>query len=133
MSEFNANDFEEALDFFILSGFSDGPRSLLEIQQRVKWAEGLLVLAAARKWTRSLGSLTTALERLQHEGWLKPERLGEQPGPEIIYSLTDAGDLQLEQERARRHLIVSQFVEDGELDGSFRRFLNSNGPLGPNY
>ena len=102
MAKFNANDFEGATDFFILSGFSDGPRSLSEIQQRVNWAERLLYLAAKRKGKRGLGSLSEALERLQSDGYLRHERLGEQPGAEIIYSLTDAGERRLEQERARQ-------------------------------
>ena len=131
MTDFNARDFEGMRDFFILSGFSDGPRSLVEVQQREKWAERLLVVAAARRGTQSFDSLATALERLQREGWLKSERSGEQPSPEITYSLTEAGEQRLEQERERRHLMVSQFVEDSELDASFRRFLDREGPFGP--
>jgi DNA-binding PadR family transcriptional regulator len=131
MAEFNANDFEDTLDFFILTGFSDGPRSVAEIQQRVQWAERLLYFAAVRQGKRGAGSLSQALERLQVEGCLKLERLGGQPGAEIVYFLTDAGEHRLEQERARRRLMVLQFVEDAELDGSFRRFLDLEGPLWP--
>ncbi len=91
MSEFNAGDFEDTLDFHSY-WFSDGPRSLPEIQQRVRWAERLLYLAATRKGKRGLDSLPEALERLKIEGCLEGERLDPQPGMEIIYSLTDAGE-----------------------------------------
>ncbi len=131
MTEFNANDFEGTLEFFILSAFSDGPKSLVEIQQRAQWAEQLLGLATARKATRDFGSIFTALERLQREGCLKREQVGAQPSPEVLYSLREVGEQRLKQERARRHSMVSQFVEDAELDHSFRRFLNRKGPLGP--
>jgi DNA-binding PadR family transcriptional regulator len=129
MAEFDANDFEGTLDFFILSAFGDGPRSLSEIQRRAKWAERLLYLAATRKGKRGPDSLSEALGRLQREGCIKFERLGQQSGADIIYSLTDAGEHRLEQERARRHVIVSEFVEDSELDSSFRKFLDSKSPL----
>lgn len=124
MAGFDANDFERALDFFILSGFSDGPRSLPEIQQRVQWEERLLYVAAKRKGMQGLSPLPEALARLQSEGFLKGDRSGEQPSTETIYSLTDAGKYRLEQERARRRLMVSQFVEDEDLESSFRRFLD---------
>ena len=125
MAEFNAGDLEGMLDFFILSGFSDGPQSLLEIQKRVNWAEGLLLLTADRKGMGSLNSVTSTLERLQREGWRKLQRTS----LEITYSLTESGEQRLEQERARRHFIASQFVEDSELDSSFRKFLNRHNPL----
>jgi DNA-binding PadR family transcriptional regulator len=131
MAEFNANDFEGTLDFFILSGFSDAPRSLSDIRQRVRWAERLLYLAATQTGKRGHGSLLDALVRLQREGCLKRERRAEQPDTEIIYSLTDAGERRLEQERARRKLVVLQFVEDADLDASFGRFLDRTGPLWP--
>lgn len=129
MAEFDTNDFKSTFDFFILSGFNDGPRSLSEIEQRMQWAERLLYLAAKRRAKQGFGSLLEALARLEGEGCLKQERLGEQPGAEIIYSLTDTGEHRLEQERARRKSIVSQFVEDAELDTSFRKFLDRHGPL----
>ena len=127
MSESDANNFEGTLDFFILSGFRDGPRSLLEVQQRVQWAERLLQVAAAKKGRPTFSSLSTALERLQREGWITCER---HPA-ESIYSLTEAGEHRLERERARRHSIVSEFVEDSKLDGSFQRFLDQSGPFRP--
>ncbi len=133
MAQFNADDFERPLAFFILSGFSNGPRSVSEIQQHVNGVERLLDWAAARKGKLRLGSLPAALERLLHEGWLRLVRLDEPPGPEAIYMLTDAGEQRLEQERARLHSIVAQFVENGEPDGSFRTFLNSQSPLWSNW
>lgn len=102
-----------------------------EIQQRVSWAERLLYLAAIRKGKLGLDSLPEALERLQSEGCLKLARLSEQPDAEIIYSLTGAGERRLEQERARQESIVSQFVEDSELDASFRTFLDRKDPFWP--
>lgn len=129
MAEFNTNDFEGTLDFFILSGFGDGPRSMSEIQQRLEWAERLLYLAAKRKGHRGPGALPEAVERLRSKGCLKLEGLIRQPDAEIICSLTDTGARRLEQERARRKLIVAQFVEDSDLDTSFRRFLDRQSPF----
>lgn len=131
MTEPDANNFESTLDFFILSGFRDGPRSLLEVRQRVQWAERLLQVAAAKKGRPTFSSLCTALERLQREGGVKCERSGERHPAESVYSLTEAGQHRLEQERARQHSIVSEFVEDSELDGSFQRFLDQSGPFRP--
>jgi DNA-binding PadR family transcriptional regulator len=127
----NDNDFEGTLDFFLLSGLSDGPRSLSEIEQRIKWAQRLLYLAAKRKGKRPPDSLPGALERLQSEGFLNIERLVERPDTGIIYSLTEVGKHRVEQERTRRRLMVSQFVEDSELDGSFQKFLDRQGPVWP--
>jgi DNA-binding PadR family transcriptional regulator len=131
MTEFNSSDFDGAFEFLLLSEFREGPRSVSEIQRCCKRAEWLLGLAAARKGKRGIGSLPTALERLQREGWLRLELPEEQAGAEIIYSLTKAGEQRLEQGRAHRNWIVSQFVENSELDQSFRRFLDRQGPLWP--
>ena len=106
------------LDFFLLSGFSDGPRSFVEIQQRVSWAERLLVIAAAKRGTEGSGSLAKAIKRLLHEGWLNSEAPAEQPSPETTYSLTEVRRQRLQEERERRHGMVSQFVENSELDAS---------------
>ena len=133
MNESHDNDFESTLDFFILSGFRDGARSVLEIRQRIGWAERLLVVAAAKKGKPGLSSLSTTLERLQGEGWLKCEQSGRHPNAEVVYSLTDAGGQRLDHERARRHAIVSQFIEEPDLEGSFRRFLDQRSLHGPNW
>jgi DNA-binding PadR family transcriptional regulator len=132
MAEFNESDFEGMFDFFILSGLSDGPRSISEIQQRVQWAERLLYVAAKRKGMRVLDSLSEALKSLQGNGSIKLESLGEQTGAETIYAITDAGQYWLEQERVRLTSIASQFIEDSELDTSFRKFLDRRNPLWPN-
>ena len=92
MTEFNANDFEGAFEFLLLSGFSEGPRSVSEIQRCCKRAEWLFGLAATRKGKRGIGSLPAVLERLRREGWLRLERPNEQPDAEVIYSLTQAGE-----------------------------------------
>jgi hypothetical protein len=89
MAEFNTNDFEGTLDFFILSRFGDGPRSVSEIQRCIGWAEKLLYLAAERKGHRGPDALPEAIERLHSEGCLKLDQLGGLPDAEIIYSLTD--------------------------------------------
>jgi DNA-binding PadR family transcriptional regulator len=74
------------------------------------------------------GSLLIALERLQREGWLKSElRFAEQPDGEMVYSLTAVGKQRLAAELSRRGSMVTQFVEGGELDKSFRAFPDRRG------
>lgn len=128
MNEFNADGLRDTLDFFILSRFMDGPLSGLEIQRRLEPIFTYLDLAAQRTRKQSSGSLPTALQRLQREGWLKAEpRMGEQPDPETVYSLTAVGEQRIEEEMTRRGSIVAQFVEDGEPDRSFWEFLKRRG------
>lgn len=131
MTEFNANDFEGAFEFLLLNGFSEGPRSVSEIQRCCQRAEWLLNSAAARKGKREVGSLPIALQKLQREGWLRRECPSEQASAEITYALTETGRQRLEQERTHRHGRVSQFIESSELDQSFRRFLDRQGPFWP--
>lgn len=131
MAEFDANDFESTFAFFLLSGLQEGPKSFSEIERRLQWAERLLYVAARRKGQQGITSLLEVLARLAREECLERERCKEQPGAEIVYSLTDAGKHRLEQERARRKTMASQFIEEAELDTSFRTFLDHHGPLGP--
>jgi len=131
MTEFNANDFEGAFEFLLLSGFSAGPRSMSAMQRCCKRAEWLLGLAAARKGRPNIDALPVTLQKLQREGWLRWERSDEQSGAEIIYALAEAGQQRLEQERAYRNGMVSQLMENNELDQSFRQFLDRQGPLWP--
>jgi hypothetical protein len=86
MAEFNDDHFEGMFEFFILNGFNDGPRSVRDIQARVKGIERLLDVAAARKGWRGVGSLPVTLENLRREGLLKLEMSGSQE----VYSLTEA-------------------------------------------
>lgn len=131
MAKFDANDFESTFEFFLLSGLHDGPKSFSEIERRLQWAERLLYVAARRKGQPGFGSLLEVLARLEREECLKCVPRKEQPGAEMIYSLTDTGKHRLEQERARQKSRVSQFIEEAELDTSFRKFLDHNGPLWP--
>jgi DNA-binding PadR family transcriptional regulator len=129
MDEFDADSVKATLDFFILKLFGDGSLSELEMERRAKPIYTFLELVAARKGRQSLGSLRTALRRLQREGWLTAEReLGEQLDPAMVCSLTAAGERRLAEELTRRGSIVSQFVEDGDLDKSFRNFLDRRAP-----
>ena len=124
MSQLNPGDFD-VFDFYVLSSVANGSKSALEIQQRVTRLEKFLEMAA-RKRRGSIAPLPVVLERLQRAGWLQPTHVGVQPNADTVYSLTDSGKQRLEQERARLHLIVSEFVESSALDGSFQRFLDNN-------
>jgi DNA-binding PadR family transcriptional regulator len=121
MGEFNADGLRDTLDFFILNRFSNGPLSLLELQQRLQQVFALLDAFAVRKGKQIPGPLQVALERLEHDGRLKVEQSAR---PVTVYSLTDAGEHWLKLESTRRAAIVSQFVEEGELHKSFRKFLD---------
>jgi DNA-binding PadR family transcriptional regulator len=88
MADFRPGDFEGTFEFFILSGFSDGPRSLPEIQQRLRWAERLLYVAARNKGQQGHRSLLELLDRLQKEGLLRVERGCAEQGAGEVYSLT---------------------------------------------
>ena len=127
MDEFNTDGLKDTLDLFILNRFIDGPLSVSEVQRRLEPIFTYLALVAARTRRQSSGSLLTALQRLQREGWLKAERLGEQPDPETVYSLTALGEQRIKEEMTRRGSIVSQFIEDAALDKSFREFLKGRG------
>ena len=91
-------------------------RSLPEIQQRLRWAERLLYAAARNKGQQGHRSLLELLDRLQKEGLLRVERGCAEQGTGEVYSLTDSGAHRLSEERARRSSLVSQFVEEADLD-----------------
>jgi DNA-binding PadR family transcriptional regulator len=134
MDEFNADRLKATLDLFILKRFSDdGPLSLFEIQRRAKPIHTLLELLAVRKGKQSLGSLPAALQRLHRDGWLKVEpKTDEGAESELVYSLTVVGEQRVEEESARLESMLSQFVEQGDMEKSFRKFLNQRKPEGNN-
>jgi DNA-binding PadR family transcriptional regulator len=129
VDDFNADPLRDMLDFFILKRLSDdGPLLLLEIQQRAKTILGLLDLFATRAGNQGPGSLAIALQRLQREGWLKTQPpFDSRPGSESLYSLSEFGKQRLEEEEARHASMLSRFIEDGEPEKSFRKFLDSSG------
>jgi hypothetical protein len=127
MADFRSGDFDATFEFFILSGFTDGARSLSEIQQRLRWAERLLYVPARNKGRNGRGVLEL-LDTLRKEGLLRIEPRSVEQGSEEVYALTDLGAFRVTQERARHSSLVSQFVEEADLDRSFRRFLNRNSP-----
>jgi len=134
MDEFNADRLKDTLDLFILKRFSDhGPLSAFEIQQRAKPIHTLLDLFAARKGKQSLGSLLTALQRLHRDGWLKAEpKIDEEAGSELVYSLSAIGEQRVKEESVRMESMLSQFVEHGDMDKSFRSFLDRKRSSGDN-
>jgi DNA-binding PadR family transcriptional regulator len=125
MADFRSGDFDGTFEFFILSGFTDGPRSLSEIQARFRWAERLLFVAARKKGQRS-GGVRELLETLQEEGLLRVEPRCAEQRTEEAYALTDLGELRVTQQRTRHGSFVAQRVEEVDLDRSFRKFLDRN-------
>jgi hypothetical protein len=125
MADFRSGDFDGTFEFFILSGFTDEPRSLSEIQQRFRWAERLLYVGARKKGQRCQG-VPELLETLQKEGLLRVEPRCAEQGTEEVYALTDLGAFRVTQERTRQSSLVSRFVEEADLDRSFRNFLDRN-------
>jgi DNA-binding PadR family transcriptional regulator len=134
MDEFNADGLKATLDLFLLKRFSDdGPLSVFEIQQRAKPTYTLLDLFATRGGKESLGSLPAALQRLRRDGWLKAEPNSYAGAEaELIYSLTVLGEQRAKEESARLESALSQFVEDGDMDKTFRKFLDRKRPIGDN-
>jgi DNA-binding PadR family transcriptional regulator len=131
MSDFDRDGFEAVFNNVILNAFRGGPLSAAELQVRVQTIRVYFDLMAARKRMRSApDALLTRLERLRREGWLKVECEDlEATGLDVIYSLTTIGEERVEEERKRRELIVARFVENSELDRSFRQFLDRSGPF----
>jgi DNA-binding PadR family transcriptional regulator len=134
MGEFNADRLKTTLDLFILKRFSDdGPLTFFEIQQRAKPIHTLLDLFAIRRGKQSLGSLLAALGRLHRDGWLKAEpKPVEGAQSELVYSLTPVGEQRVQEESARLESMLSQFLEHGDTDNSFRKFLDRKRPVGDN-
>jgi DNA-binding PadR family transcriptional regulator len=90
-------------------------------------------LFAVRKGRQSLGSVSAALQRLHRDGWLKAEPLpNEVAESELVYSLTMVGEQRLKEESARLESMLSQFVEQGGMERSFRTFLDERKPVGDN-
>jgi DNA-binding PadR family transcriptional regulator len=133
MDEFNADRLWATLDLFILKRFSDDGRlSLFEIQRRAKPIHTLLKLFAVRKGKQSLGSLPAALQRLHRDGWLKVEPPDEGAQSELVYSLTVMGEQRVKEDSARLESMLSQFVEQGDMEKSLRKFLDQRKPVGYN-
>ena len=134
MDEFNDDRLTATLDLFILKRFSDdGPLSLLEIQRRAKSIHTLLELFAVRKGKQSLGSLPSALQRLHRERWLQVEqKIDESAKSELVYSLTAVGEKRVREESARLESMISLFIEEGEMEKSFGKFLDHRKPASGN-
>jgi DNA-binding PadR family transcriptional regulator len=82
-------------------------------------------LFATRRGKQSLGSLLTALQRLQRDGWLRAEPTSDDGAVSgLRYSLTADGEQRIEEGKARLESMLSQFVEHGDMDKSFQHFLD---------
>ena len=125
MDEFNADRLSATLDLFLLKRLShDGPLSALEMQRRAKPIHALLDLFAVRRGKQGLGTVSSALQRLHGEGWLKVEPKSDHAEQsEVVYSLTAIGEQRAMQESARLDAILSQFVDEGDMERSFGKFL----------
>lgn len=134
MDEFNADGIKATLDLFILKRFSDdGPLSFFEIQRGAKPIHTLLELFAVRRGKQSLGSVPAVLQRLHRDGWLTVEpKLDEDGQSALVYSLTILGEQRVKEESARLESMLSQFVEQDDMENSFRKFLDRRKPVGDN-
>jgi len=134
MDEFNADRLKATFDLFILKRFSDdGPLSLFEIQLRAKPMHTLLELFAVRRGRQSLGSVPAVLQQLHRDGWLKVEpKRDEDAESAPVYSLTMLGEQRVKEESARLESMLSQFVQQGDMEKSFRKFLDLRKPVGDN-
>ncbi len=131
MGQFDADGLQAVFDSLILNAFSNGPLSASQLQVQAQKALLFLKLIALRKTQSTPDTLPAVLERLCREGWLHIEHQGSDvPDVVVNYWLTEMGERRLDEERKRREAMVSQFVEDSELDKSFRRFLDRWGPFG---
>jgi DNA-binding PadR family transcriptional regulator len=85
----------------------------------------MLDLLASRRGKQGLGSLSAILERLRREGWLKAEPNSDAgAGSDLVYSLTVLGGQRVKEESARLGSMLSEFVEQDEMDKSFGKFLD---------
>jgi DNA-binding PadR family transcriptional regulator len=133
MDDFSADRLWATLDLFILNRLSDdGPLSAVEIERRAKPIHTLLEVFAIRRGKQSLGSLRPALQRLHRDGWLKVGSPHKGAEAELVYSLTVIGERRVKEESARLEAMLSQFVEQGDNEKSFRKFLDQRRPAGYN-
>jgi hypothetical protein len=51
---------------------------------------------------------------------------------ELVYSLTGVAEQRVKEESARLESMLSQFVEQGGMEKSFRSFLDQKKPIGDN-
>ena len=126
MGEQNGYSVENTLDFAVLNALRYETLDSSAIERRIQRVRAILDFAAARKGALGPASTETALERLRKAGWLETSRPQGVPGSETQYALTSEGRKQLELEQTRRESSLASFVEDGALDGSFRRFLSES-------
>lgn len=135
MDESDADRLRSTLDLFVLKRMSDdGPLSVFEIQQRAKPIHTLLDLFAVRNGRQSLGSVSAALQRLHRDGWLKVEpQPDKRAESDVVYSLTMVEEQRVKEESARLESMLSQLVEQGGMEKSFRKFLDQRKPIGDNY
>jgi hypothetical protein len=50
----------------------------------------------------------------------------------VVYSLTAVGEQRVKEESPRLESMLSQFVEQGDMEESFRKFLDQRKPIGDN-
>jgi DNA-binding PadR family transcriptional regulator len=124
VAELDSNNIEGILDFFILQTLNPQALQGFDLERRIERIHRMLKLAAERKGKPIPGSLSTALQRLEHEDWLNVEGKPTDGNLEKLYSLTASGREELRTQRTTWTSALTGFIENGGLDDSFRRFLN---------
>lgn len=125
MDYFNSDRLNRLCGFFILKLLIDeGGLTELEIQRRTKPRLGLLNSLALRMGKPSI-ALSEVLRSLQSQDLVKAEEASDDP----VYSLTATGQQLVHSESARHNHLLSEFLESGEMDRSFQKFLDPHQPF----
>ena len=124
MADLDSNNPAGTLDFFILQKLSHEPLQATELERRTERIRMMLEFGAQRKGKASPGTLSTALRRLEREGWVQVDNESTNATLEPSYSLTPSGRDQLQTQQANWTSLLNGFIDDERFDDSFRRFLN---------
>jgi PadR family transcriptional regulator PadR len=108
MDNLNPDGIQKTLDFLILNTPVHEPMCASDIEQRI--GQGI-----RRFFEANRVSFSNALQRLESAGWLDSEwRQTEGSSLEKVYSVTRAGNEQLEAEWKGRKSLLAEFVEEGK-------------------
>ena len=111
MNNLNPELIQRFLDFLIPSTLAHESLYSSEIEERI-------MKKTRRFFEVDHVSLLQALQRLESAGWLKTEqRPANNPKGEQVYSLTDAGQEQVQEGWNRPKAALAQFFDEGKWTG----------------
>lgn len=123
MANLDSGSTEDLLHFFILETLSQEPMPSFVVEQRTKRVHRLLERMAEHRGRPRPAPCIAALMRLEISGFVDTTEQDTDSGSEKFYFLSSQGRERLQEQRAGWSSRLAQYVDSGNLDSSFGKFL----------